>query len=237
MHEGRICIAGYDQMRRCHVRPILPYGHLMEGFLTRLPGRVVRPFTLLDFRFLYQRSDPPHTEDTTFEEPSVQYAGDWDASTAFQFLKGILDRDVAGIFGAPVCEGRYVVKGQGTRSLGTVQPTKPPYLYLLSFKDSGLRYRLTFEDASGVSWDLPITDLHVWRAGQAWLEKLGSDFMAEGVLTGWLQQREVILRIGLARGWKEYPDRCYLQVTAVYAYPGPDKDTLTVPLPEHVGIH
>jgi hypothetical protein len=32
-------------------------------------------------------------------------------------------------------------------------------------------------------------------------------------------ERAVYLRIGLARGWEKYPDRCYLQVTGIYSFP------------------
>lgn len=34
-----------------------------------------------------------------------------------------------------------------------------------------------------------------------------------------LQKSEIILRIGLARNWRKYPDRCYLQVTGIYSFP------------------
>ena len=34
-----------------------------------------------------------------------------------------------------------------------------------------------------------------------------------------LQKSEIILRIGLARNWQKYPDRCYLQVTGIYSFP------------------
>jgi len=30
---------------------------------------------------------------------------------------------------------------------------------------------------------------------------------------------EVFLRIGLARGWDMYPDRCFLQITGIYSFP------------------
>jgi hypothetical protein len=38
-------------------------------------------------------------------------------------------------------------------------------------------------------------------------------------LTAALQSAQVFLRIGLARGWEKFPDRCYLQVTGVYSFP------------------
>ena len=34
-----------------------------------------------------------------------------------------------------------------------------------------------------------------------------------------LRRSQVYLRIGLARGWEKFPDRCYLQITGVYAFP------------------
>lgn len=42
-------------------------------------------------------------------------------------------------------------------------------------------------------------------------------------MTYWLSdilaQRDLLLRVGLARGWAEFPDRCYLQVTGVCTFP------------------
>jgi len=35
----------------------------------------------------------------------------------------------------------------------------------------------------------------------------------------YLRSSKVYLRIGLARGWKEFPDRCYLQITGIYTFP------------------
>ena len=38
-------------------------------------------------------------------------------------------------------------------------------------------------------------------------------------MTALLKSKEVLLRIGLARGWEEHPDRCYIQLTGVYTFP------------------
>jgi hypothetical protein len=38
-------------------------------------------------------------------------------------------------------------------------------------------------------------------------------------LTRIFNQRTTFLRIGLARLWERYPDRCYLQVTGIYTFP------------------
>jgi hypothetical protein len=38
-------------------------------------------------------------------------------------------------------------------------------------------------------------------------------------LTQVFNQRTTFLRIGLARHWDKFPDRCYLQVTGIYTFP------------------
>jgi len=38
-------------------------------------------------------------------------------------------------------------------------------------------------------------------------------------LTSALKSSMVFLRIGLARGWEKFPDRCYLQITGVHTVP------------------
>ncbi|MBC7263779.1 MAG: hypothetical protein H5T64_05395 [Chloroflexi bacterium] len=34
-----------------------------------------------------------------------------------------------------------------------------------------------------------------------------------------LHSATVFLRIGLARGWEKFPNRCYLQITGVHTFP------------------
>ena len=34
-----------------------------------------------------------------------------------------------------------------------------------------------------------------------------------------LRGKNVYLRIGLSRGWKKFPDRCFLQVNGIYTFP------------------
>ena len=38
-------------------------------------------------------------------------------------------------------------------------------------------------------------------------------------LTATLQTTRVYVRIGLARRWERFPERCYLQITGVYSFP------------------
>jgi hypothetical protein len=34
-----------------------------------------------------------------------------------------------------------------------------------------------------------------------------------------LQDKHVYLRIGLSRGWKKFPERCFLQLNGIYTFP------------------
>ena len=38
-------------------------------------------------------------------------------------------------------------------------------------------------------------------------------------LTRLFNERTTFLRIGLARHWGKFPDRCYLQITGIYSFP------------------
>jgi hypothetical protein len=66
---------------------------------------------------------------------------------------------------------------------------------------------------------LVITDL-TWqyycrslRGEERDLQKIAAE------LTERLKNSVVYLRIGLARGWNKFPERCYLQITGIYTFP------------------
>jgi hypothetical protein len=78
---------------------------------------------------------------------------------------------------------------------------------------------LKFADRAHKTWRLTITDL-TWRYfcdSQRRVNK--SRQKLESELTALLTSSQVYLRIGLARGWEKYPERCYLQITGVYTFP------------------
>ncbi len=80
-------------------------------------------------------------------------------------------------------------------------------------------YRLTFTDPRGDTYRLKITDLTWQYYCQSLRNEKRDPAKIALELTTILQKRDVFLRIGLARGWKEYPDRCYLQITGIYTFP------------------
>ena len=75
-------------------------------------------------------------------------------------------------------------------------------------------------DAAGAVYRLAVTDL-AWRYYAESMHT--SQQMASTTVAAALQSvrsdKEIFLRIGLARGWSQHPDRCYLQVTGIHTFP------------------
>ncbi len=81
-------------------------------------------------------------------------------------------------------------------------------------------YRLTFVDENEDEYRLKIVDLNF----QTYVDYLrGAKKMhyleVEELITNALRNKEIFLRIGLARGWANYPDRCYLQINSIFTFP------------------
>jgi len=132
------------------------------------------------------------------------------------------DGAVGNIFGTEIHTGPgwYVRSGEGTRSLGTVAPQSVERVGFAVKGDGIYDYRLAFTDRAGYRYTLAVTDL-AFRHYLAFLhthEGQNPDECA-AALTLVLQANRTYLRIGLARHWDRYPDRCYLQITSVYTFP------------------
>jgi hypothetical protein len=219
MHRGMVCIAGYDKDRRC-IRPIQPPPGIPENALfSREKQPIIHPFAVVEFEFLKPEPQPPHTEDVYYLSVSPRFIRP--AKDPQKVLEWTLSSDVQAIFEQPIHSdfGYYVLEGQGPRSLGTVRPQHITKVGYEPEPGGAWDYRLWFDDAQGDSYRLKITDLswqyycHSQRSEQRQPAQIALD------LTHTLQTREVYLRIGLARGWKEHPERCYLQITGIYTFP------------------
>jgi hypothetical protein len=137
-------------------------------------------------------------------------------------LEKIEDRSVANIFGAPIQQnnGWFITAGHGTRSLGTVQAATIDRVTYAQRPDGRWDYRIAFKDKTSISYRLAVTDL----AFGCYLDhsRLTAGLPPEEAasqLTARFQSGPLYLRIGLARGWEKYPDRCHLQITGVYSFP------------------
>jgi len=229
MQGGRVCVAGYLPDRTC-VRPVLPAGipetwlRVAAPGLTRWwrPVRLVRPFVAVEVDLSRQVSDPPHCEDWQIapQYQRVPYEA-LAPERREDLLRSLDDGCVAAIFGTPIekAPGWSVLAGTGTRSLGTVAPQIVTQVGFAAREDKW-DFHLSFTDGAGQSYKLAVTDL----AFRRYLVHLttyegrpAEECAAE--LTTVLQATRVYLRIGLARHWKRFPDRCFLQITDVYSFP------------------
>lgn len=218
MYQGRVCIAGYDEARHC-IRPVLPPPGIAEMSLVKDHKPLAYPFTIIELDLLQPTPKPPHTEDHLFDPDSMAYIRC--VQNRREVLKWSLFDSVEKIFEQPILRkpGFYVMDCQGPRSLGTIKPANIIGVKYAQDGDEAWDYRLTFYDQSDTWYRLKITDL-TWQYYCRSLRGADRDpLKIAEELTRQLKKAEVYLRLGLARGWKEYPDRCFLQITGIYTFP------------------
>jgi hypothetical protein len=219
MYRGMVCIAGYDAGKR-GVRPVLPPPGIPEASLARDGQTVIFPFALVEFDLLEARPQPPHMEDVFYDPGSPRLVRT--VQSREEVLAWSLFESVEDIFEQPVLAGpgRYVLDCQGPRSLGTIQPAEvTEVIYAPGEEEGAWDYRLSFLDGQNERFRLKITDLtwHYYCDSLRGEERQPQQIAAG--LTEKLRASRVYLRIGLARGWQKYPDRCYLQINGVYTFP------------------
>jgi hypothetical protein len=220
MNEGRVCVAGYDRNLNC-IRPVLPPPGIHESSLYCDGRAAIFPFAVVEYDLLHPTPKPPHTEDYLYNPATVRNICELDEARKRKILDRTSFASVLDIFGVPICSdhGHYIRDGEGARSLGTIRPSQIDRVWYGQSDEGKWRYRLRFVDNSGAQYWLTVTDL-TWRYYCDWQRDHSKN--AETVsrdLTATLRASDVYLRIGLARGWVEYPDRCHLQITGVYTFP------------------
>ncbi len=218
MQQGHVCICGYDKAHAC-IRPILLSG-IPEKSLVKDGKPVIFPFALVEFDFLSPRPEPPHTEDFFYISNSPVFIQR--VANRQMVLDWSMFETVEDIFEQPVLTdtGFSVMDCQGPRSVGTIRPKDiHKFSYDRGIEKGAWDFRLNFSDNSGNDYRLKITDL-TWHYYCASLrdEYPDPDAVANE-MTKMLHSRLTYLRIGLSRGWKEYPDRCFLQVNGIYTFP------------------
>jgi len=221
MHGDRVCIFGVDADGK-GIRPDIPPTGIREGYLQDSRGRrIVRPFAVVELDFVRSRPKPPHTEDWEINPNCaprlIRYLSE-DESRAL--LERILDESIRSIFGADIHDNRYVNEGEGNRSLGTVKADKVLSVRCVQREGDKHDYRTGFSDATGETYDLPITDL----AFREYCDRQKLMRLTRGVICAGLRRRlsrgHVFIRVGLARPFAKMYNRCYLQVCAIHAFPG-----------------
>jgi hypothetical protein len=225
MREGRVCLAGYplagQDVAGC-VRPEFRYGALTEAWLYAGDEALVRPFAVVELDLQEHRPHPPHTEDWIVD---ARYRGRSGLLAPAQRLALLAQLDDGGcerIFGAPIHEdhGWFIHGGEGSRSLGTVRPDGVVGVLYAPRPPHGWDYRLAFRDATGDFYNLSVTDLafRYYLDSLRQAEDLTPRQGADHLLATLREADHLYLRLGLARGWGDHPDRCHLQITAVYTF-------------------
>jgi len=220
MREGRVCVAGYDDAGNC-IRPVLPPPGIHESMLYAHNRPIVFPFAKVAYDFQLPTPEPPHTEDVHYDPNSVRFVRTLDEEQKRDLLERTTFDNVHSIFDMPIemGPGFFIYNCQGVRSLGTVRPKAIRKVIYEQDKWGKWKYRLGFVDGDSKLYWLAITDL-TWRYNCDY-QRFSSATSQKIVstLTSQLKNTDVFLRIGLARGWEKYPDRCYLQITSVYTFP------------------
>jgi hypothetical protein len=218
MNRGNVCIAGYDKAHRA-IRPVTRPG-IPESILFQDGKAVIFPFAVVDLTLLQDNPQPPHCEDVTFVITSVEFIRA--VKSREEVLKWSLFKTVAEIFEQPINSdfGFYVMDCQGPRSLGTILPATIVKVVYAPAEDGGAwDYRLHFYDHADTFFRLKIVDF-TWHHYCDSLRAQGIEpAEVAAKLTHTLKEGKTYLRIGLSRGWKEFPDRCYLQVTGIHTFP------------------
>lgn len=218
MRQGRVCVAACFR-QGTSIRPIFRRGGIMEQWLWQGESVVIRPFTVVELELQTPKPDRPHTEDWIIKR-SYKVIRVLTPDRRFTLLEDIRDETVAEIFGATIHEGRYVAAGKGNRSLGTVSTKGPCYISFGRRPGGDYYYQLTFTDESRRLYKLPVTDLAFrYYLDHVHIREKMTTLEASQYLTTRLNRTQTFLRIGLARGWEQHPDRCYLQITGVYSFP------------------
>ncbi len=218
MYRGMVCIAGYDEGRHC-IRPVLPPPGISEQSLIVEGRPIIYPFVLVEFDLLQPLPSPPHTEDYRFIPGSARFIRQ--IHHREEILGWSLFQDIRAIFEQPVHDdfGYYVMDCQGPRSVGTIHPKAIIEAIYEPGPEGVWDYRLIFYDGKENYYRLKITDL-TWHYYCDSLRDERRDPAAIALkLTAILQSQKVYLRIGLSRGWKRFPDRCYLQINGIYTFP------------------
>lgn len=224
MYKGNVCIAGYagyPSSLTC-VRPVFSSSGIHESWLCAHGKAVIRPFAEVALEMHSRASvTPPHTEDYAVDStvlPLSRRLLSADARSAL--LTKLDDGSVGKIFGATVHQdhGYYVKLGEGCRSLGTIGSVDIHQVFCGESVRGNPDYRITFSDREQ-QYRLKVTDLAFQRYVDHRNQINRPTEVAEEVHTILTSADNLFFRIGLARGWTQYPDRCYLQITGVYTFP------------------
>jgi hypothetical protein len=213
-NPGEVCTAGYDLSTKELIRP-QPYIARNEcDRLKILPGAIIEG----DFT-PKSKQEVPHVED--HERGNIRYIGPCSSSEFKKALEiGLFDSIDAG-FETPEKEHpRCVPKDHPVkRSIITIR-VDPNKIKVEQSPFNDTKIKIDFMDSNGESYsNFPLTDLgfHRYATGELANKRLQD-------VNSFLQdQDEILLRVGLARFWRNEKtgvEGYWMQVNGVYTFPG-----------------
>jgi hypothetical protein len=143
-----------------------------------------------------------------------------DESATYAFLLPTTVRSIRELYGRPLAEDKFLEDGTVCPSLGGLRIPRERAAFE---EDAYGKLRLRVHDSDDVHYRLPVTCdtlLHLFSPGDGDSEP----FFGVGEANEWLcvtgPDTEIMLRIGLARGWAGpdrtwNPRRCYLQLNGI----------------------
>lgn len=220
MGTDAICVAGVNYEGKS-IRPRLSGGrYILRSWLHR-DGQIIQPFTRIGLNLIENQPSPPHTEDWIMQENCLEIIESVEEDLRRAYLNLILDASIQDIFGATIIEdghARYVMAGQGNRSLGTIRVNAINDFQF--FENDGQHdCRLTFWDSTNTKYRLKIVDCTFLDFADSIYSRTQRPGTVRDTIFPKLSARNVYLRVGLARNWGAYPNRCYLQINGVYTFP------------------
>lgn len=222
MGEGFICVAGVDPTGKT-IRSIYEEKRIDQSWCC-VDGHEIRPFTRIMIKLETPRPMPPHTEDWYAGSEKPRILSDCTSGEKLDLLKKTCSKDVASIFGAEiqniVGQGTFIQSNTGLYSLGTVHARRV-FGFQHRLFDGHWDYRLNFVDKNESRYRLKAVDLtfQTYVDHLRVCHRLSLDEVEAHVNDHIFAHHDIYLRVGLARGWANYPDRCYLQITGIFTFP------------------
>ncbi|MBU4501373.1 MAG: hypothetical protein KKA79_02180 [Nanoarchaeota archaeon] len=218
MEEPWVCIFGVDEKGDA-IRPTLPLPKRISEDYAKENN--IRPFNEIEFDLTPQdRVKAPHLEDWLLnQEYKPKFIRKLSLDEQGDFLEKIRDKSVRDIFGAEIHDCKYVNEGEGNRSLGTIKAEDIKFVDYSLNEYKSFDYRMIFLN-QGESYDLSITDLRFRNyCDYLRIHERKEFVIISGSILHELINSVVFFRIGLARPFAKKQNRCYLQISGVYAFP------------------
>lgn len=217
MGGDRVCIFGLDYDGN-PIRPTLPSGIRENHLFDDNRNLIIKPFAEIRFHLLRNHPQPPHSEDHIVDlQVKPELIRNLTPKESERFLNKSLYSAVDEIFGAPIYQNRYLKKGEGEHSLGTIKADRILFFDYGSKTNGKYEYRITFNDATGSIYNLPITDCGF----RNYCNNLKDTCYGETQSISWkllrnLNKKDIYLRVGLTR---EFRDVHWLQVSGIHTFP------------------